>query len=308
MEPKGRDELRRIVVGAGISGASTAYHLRRPARRRCSLGARRAGERRHRQERRDHPPELFDSAARSPCARQHHDVRECARPNSAATPASCRPATASSSRTTCWRARRRTSRCSGPRHRQRMVARAPGFPQHLPEINPDGIAGIVYEPHGGYADPVQATEAYVRGVPDARRRIPRAHAGAAAAARGRSHHRRRARQRRDQSAMSWSTPPARGRSRSPRAPGSTCRCARCASRTRCGRSRRAARFRKPRSRWASMRLLLPAARARPLHHRARLSEGLLRRRSLQLQNQRRRGFHRRRADARRAPLPGVRRA
>jgi glycine/D-amino acid oxidase-like deaminating enzyme len=37
----------------------------------------------------------------------------------------------------------------------------PGFPQHLPEINPDGIAGIVYEPHGGYADPVQATEAYV---------------------------------------------------------------------------------------------------------------------------------------------------
>jgi len=36
-----------------------------------------------------------------------------------------------------------------------------GFPQHLPEINPDGIAGMVYEPHGGYADPVQATEAYV---------------------------------------------------------------------------------------------------------------------------------------------------
>jgi glycine/D-amino acid oxidase-like deaminating enzyme len=37
----------------------------------------------------------------------------------------------------------------------------PGFPQHLPEINPEGIAGVVYEPHGGYADPVQATEAYV---------------------------------------------------------------------------------------------------------------------------------------------------
>jgi glycine/D-amino acid oxidase-like deaminating enzyme len=36
-----------------------------------------------------------------------------------------------------------------------------GFPQHLPEINPEGIAGTVYEPHGGYADPVQATEAYV---------------------------------------------------------------------------------------------------------------------------------------------------
>ena len=37
----------------------------------------------------------------------------------------------------------------------------PGFPQHLPDLNPDGITGIVYEPHGGYADPVQATEAYV---------------------------------------------------------------------------------------------------------------------------------------------------
>ena len=39
----------------------------------------------------------------------------------------------------------------------------PGFPQHLPEMNPEGVAGIVYEPHGGYADPVQATEAYVGG-------------------------------------------------------------------------------------------------------------------------------------------------
>src|SRR5207302_441351 len=36
-----------------------------------------------------------------------------------------------------------------------------GFPEHLPELNPDGVAGIVHEPHGGYADPVQATEAYV---------------------------------------------------------------------------------------------------------------------------------------------------
>ena len=36
-----------------------------------------------------------------------------------------------------------------------------GFAQHLPDLNPDGVAAIVYEPHGGYADPVQATEAYV---------------------------------------------------------------------------------------------------------------------------------------------------
>jgi sarcosine oxidase, subunit beta len=38
-----------------------------------------------------------------------------------------------------------------------------GFAGHLPDINPDGIAAIIYEPHGGYADPVQATEAYVYG-------------------------------------------------------------------------------------------------------------------------------------------------
>jgi sarcosine oxidase, subunit beta len=35
------------------------------------------------------------------------------------------------------------------------------FPEHLPAINPAGIAAIIYEPHGGYADPVQATEAFV---------------------------------------------------------------------------------------------------------------------------------------------------
>ena len=35
-----------------------------------------------------------------------------------------------------------------------------GFPEHLPEVNPDGVAATVYEPDGGYADPVQATEAY----------------------------------------------------------------------------------------------------------------------------------------------------
>jgi len=36
-----------------------------------------------------------------------------------------------------------------------------GFPAFLPEINPEGIAAAVYEPHGGYADPVRTTEAYL---------------------------------------------------------------------------------------------------------------------------------------------------
>ena len=150
-----------IVIGAGISGAATAYHLRKSGAEDPAARAGRAGERRHGKKRRDHPPELFDAPARSPGARQHHDVRECTRPSSARTPASCRTAIASSSRPTCWTARRRTSRCRRGLGIVNEWSEGPGFPQHLPEINPDGIAGIVYEPHGGYADPVQATEAYV---------------------------------------------------------------------------------------------------------------------------------------------------
>jgi sarcosine oxidase, subunit beta len=34
---------------------------------------------------------------------------------------------------------------------------------YLPDLNSDGVAGIIYETLGGYADPVQATEAYVAG-------------------------------------------------------------------------------------------------------------------------------------------------
>jgi sarcosine oxidase subunit beta len=33
--------------------------------------------------------------------------------------------------------------------------------QGLPWLNPEGVAGVLYEPDGGYADPVASTEAYV---------------------------------------------------------------------------------------------------------------------------------------------------
>jgi glycine/D-amino acid oxidase-like deaminating enzyme len=33
--------------------------------------------------------------------------------------------------------------------------------QSLPWLNPEGVAGVLYEPDGGYADPVASTEAYV---------------------------------------------------------------------------------------------------------------------------------------------------
>ena len=42
-----------------------------------------------------------------------------------------------------------------------VMVEGAGFPEHLPELNPDGVAATVYERLGGYADPVKATEAYV---------------------------------------------------------------------------------------------------------------------------------------------------
>ena len=35
------------------------------------------------------------------------------------------------------------------------------WPQSLPWLNPDGVGGVLHEPDGGYADPVASTEAYV---------------------------------------------------------------------------------------------------------------------------------------------------
>jgi glycine/D-amino acid oxidase-like deaminating enzyme len=37
---------------------------------------------------------------------------------------------------------------------------------HAPWLNPEGVAAVAYEKDGGYADPVQATEAYVKGFVD----------------------------------------------------------------------------------------------------------------------------------------------
>ncbi|MFI4988022.1 MAG: NAD(P)/FAD-dependent oxidoreductase [Alphaproteobacteria bacterium] len=44
-----------------------------------------------------------------------------------------------------------------------VLGDAASQPGHLPEMAADGIAAIVYERLGGYADPVRATEAYVAG-------------------------------------------------------------------------------------------------------------------------------------------------
>jgi glycine/D-amino acid oxidase-like deaminating enzyme len=43
------------------------------------------------------------------------------------------------------------------------IREGPSATSDLEWLNPDGVAAVVYEPDGGYADPVVATEAYVRG-------------------------------------------------------------------------------------------------------------------------------------------------
>jgi sarcosine oxidase, subunit beta len=40
------------------------------------------------------------------------------------------------------------------------------YAERFPWLNPEGIEGVVYEPDGGYADPVQAVEAFVKGFRD----------------------------------------------------------------------------------------------------------------------------------------------
>jgi hypothetical protein len=69
-----RHELRRNRHRRGHQRGGDRISPAQGRREDAADRARRAGERRHRQERRDHPSELFDSPARSPGTREHHDV------------------------------------------------------------------------------------------------------------------------------------------------------------------------------------------------------------------------------------------
>ena len=297
-----------IVVGAGISGAATAYHLRKAGAKTLLIerGEPASGGTGKSAAiiRQSYSTPLLVRLARASIT-MFENAQGRARPGRGLRAGR---ATASSCRRTCWRARRRTSRCRSGLGIVNEWSEGPGFPQHLPEINPDGVAGIVYEPHGGYADPVQATEAYVdafkkrggefRARTPVRRllregdRITGVELDSGEVAREHRGERRR---------------PV-GEAARRRAPGSICRCARCASRTPCGRCRRAARCRRPRSRWASMPTYYRPLGKQSLHHRARLSRRSM---STSIPTTTKPApttiSSRDVQDARRAPLPGVRR-
>ena len=151
-----------IVVGAGITGASTAYHLRKRGLRVLLLER---GE-----------PASGGTGRSAAIIRQHYS-----------TPLLVRLARASIDllrampdefgRDGGYRA---AGYCflvpadmmEGARRNvamQHALGIDTGFfslddaARHLPELNSDGVAGVIYEPLGGYADPVQSTESYVAG-------------------------------------------------------------------------------------------------------------------------------------------------
>ena len=290
-----QEELRRgaeermsydaIVIGAGISGAATAYHLRKAGAKTLLIerGEPASGGTGKSAAiiRQSYSTPLLVRLARASITMFENAKAELGR-----TRASCRTAIASSSRRTCWRARRRTSRCRRASASSTNGRRGRAFPQHLPEINPEGIAGIVYEPHGGYADPVQATEAYVEAFKNLGGEF-----------RARTPVRRLLREgdritgvELDNGEVSanhvvnaagpWAKPLAESAGLD--LPLRSVREQDTVWQVPAGRA-----VPKTSISMGVDATLLPPARPGPLHHRARLSEGVLRRRSLQLQNQRR---------------------
>ena len=274
-----------IVVGAGISGAATAYHLRKAGAKTLLLerGEPRAAAQ-------EKAPRSSARAIRRRCwssgPRQHHDVRECARRarhgcrlravgycfvvsadmlEGAKKNVAMQKGLGIVNEWSEARVFRSTCRAQSRRHRRHRLRAAWRLRR------------------SGAGD-----GSLRRGVQKLGRRVPHTHAGAAADAAGRPHHRRRARQRRGErkavvnAAGPWAKPLAAS----------------------AGLDLPLRAVREQDTVWQ-----VPAGRAVPktsvsmgvdacffarsgrsLHHRARLSEGVPRRRSLQLQGQRRCDF------------------
>jgi sarcosine oxidase, subunit beta len=149
-----------IVVGAGISGAATAYHLRKAGAKTLLLerGEPASGGTGKSAAiiRQSYSTPLLVRLARASITMFENAKRDLGRDAGFVQDGYCFVVSA--------------DMLEGARKNVAMQkglgivnewSEGPGFPQHLPEINPEGIAGVVYERHGGYADPVQATEAYV---------------------------------------------------------------------------------------------------------------------------------------------------
>ena len=152
----------RVVIGAGISGAAHRLSSAQGRREDAADRARRTGERRHGQERRDRPAELFDAAAGAARARQHRRCSRTRKPSSAATRGFVQAGYRFVLSPRC---------CEGAAKNVAMQrglgivnewSRGPGFPQHLPETQSRKASPASCTSRTAATPiPVQATEAYV---------------------------------------------------------------------------------------------------------------------------------------------------
>ena len=155
-----------IVVGAGITGSSTAYHLKKQGAQRVLLFERRS-------------PAAGGTGLSAAIVRQHYSTPLLALlTKESIGMLSAMPEEIGASGgfvQSGWMflvsadmiegARKNVAMQQGCGIDTRFLDEAE-IAERAPWLNPEGVAAVVYERDGGYADPVQATEAYVQGFAD----------------------------------------------------------------------------------------------------------------------------------------------
>ncbi len=151
-----------IVAGAGITGASTAYHLKKMGAARVLLLERSR-------------PAAGGTGKSAAIIRQHYSTPLLARITKESI-AKFRAMPAELGKSggymgVGWYMLIPSESVAGAERNvalQQSVGINTGFlsedeiADRMPWLNPDGVARVIHEPDGGYADPVQATEAYVQ--------------------------------------------------------------------------------------------------------------------------------------------------
>jgi len=155
-----------IVVGAGILGASTAYHLKRNGVARVALLERRA-------------PAAGGTGKSAAIIRQHYSTPLLARlTREGIGMFNAMPDEIGASAgyvRSGWMFLIDDAMIEAARENVAMLQSSgieteflndSDVAGRLPWLNPEDVAAVVYEPDGGYADPVRTTEAYVKGFGD----------------------------------------------------------------------------------------------------------------------------------------------
>jgi glycine/D-amino acid oxidase-like deaminating enzyme len=151
-----------IIVGAGITGASTAYHLKTMVQDRVLLMDRSR-------------PASGGTGRSAAIVRQHYSTPLMARLAKASVGMFARMSEElgqSGGYERCGYyflvpaellegARRNVEMQRGIGIDTRFLSESE-IAKDLPWLNPEGVAAVIHEPDGGYADPVQTTEAYVK--------------------------------------------------------------------------------------------------------------------------------------------------